>query len=116
MPSQRDALVKIGVARETASGEFRVALVPDALSKLTGAGLEVLVEAGAGDGALIPDSAFEAAGATIVKRDDLYRDSDVILRVQKPSGDGDSACPGFAASKAGCKAGLEMGVTVCQAW
>ena len=87
MPSQRDALVKIGVARETAPGEFRVALVPEALSKLTGAGLEVLVEEGAGDGALIPDSAFEAAGATIVKRDDLYKASDVILRVQKPSGD-----------------------------
>jgi NAD(P) transhydrogenase subunit alpha len=87
MPSQRDALVKIGVARETAPGEFRVALVPDALSKLTGAGLDVLVEEGAGDGALIPDSAFEAAGAKIVKRDDLYKDSDVILRVQKPSGD-----------------------------
>jgi NAD(P) transhydrogenase subunit alpha len=87
MPSERDALVKIGVARETAPGEFRVALVPDALSKLTGAGLDVLVEEGAGDGALIPDSAFEAAGAKIVKRDDLYKDSDVILRVQKPSGD-----------------------------
>ena len=87
MPNHRDALVKIGVARETATGEARVALVPEALSKLTGAGLEVLVEAGAGKGALIPDSAFEAAGAKIVKTDDLYRESDVILRVQKPSGD-----------------------------
>ena len=87
MPSRRDALVKIGVARETAPGEFRVALVPDALSKLTGAGLEILVEEGAGDGALIPDSAFAAAGARIVRRDDLYKESDVILRVQKPSGD-----------------------------
>jgi len=87
MPSQRDALVKIGVARETAPGEARVALVPDALSKLTGAGLEILVEAEAGKGALIPDAAFEAAGAKIVKTDDLYKESDVILRVQKPSGD-----------------------------
>ena len=59
--------MKIGVARETAPGERRVALVPDALSKLTGAGLEVLVEAGAGVGAMIPDSAFEAAGAKVVK-------------------------------------------------
>jgi proton-translocating NAD(P)+ transhydrogenase subunit alpha len=87
MPNRRDALVKIGVARETAPGEARVALVPDALAKLTGAGLEVLVEVGAGKGAMIPDSAFEAAGATIVKTDDLYKASDVILRVQKPSGD-----------------------------
>jgi NAD(P) transhydrogenase subunit alpha len=87
MPSQRDPLVKIGVARETAAGEARVALVPDALSKLTAAGLEILVEAGAGEGALIPDSAFEAAGAKIVKTDDLYKESEVILRVQKPGGD-----------------------------
>jgi NAD(P) transhydrogenase subunit alpha len=77
--------VKIGVARETAPGEARVALVPEALSKLTGAGLEILVEAGAGVGAMIPDSAYEAAGAKIVKTDELYAQADVILRVQKPS-------------------------------
>ena len=79
--------MKIGVARETAPGERRVALVPDALSKLTGAGLEVLVEQGAGLGALIPDAAYEAAGAKVVKTGDLYEQSDVVLRVQKPSGD-----------------------------
>jgi len=79
--------MKIGVARETAHGEARVALVPDALAKLTGAGHEVLVEAGAGTGALIPDSAFEAAGANIVKTEDLYAQSEVVLRVQKPSAD-----------------------------
>jgi NAD(P) transhydrogenase subunit alpha len=79
--------MKIGVARETAPGERRVALVPDALSKLTGAGLEVLVEQGAGIGAMIPDSAYDAAGAKVVKTADLYADADVILRVQKPSPD-----------------------------
>ena len=79
--------MKVGVARETAPGERRVALVPDALAKLTAAGLEILVEAGAGLGALIPDSAFEAAGAKIVKTGDLYDQADVVLRVQKPSGD-----------------------------
>ena len=77
--------MKIGVARETAPGERRVALVPEALGKLTAAGLEILVEAGAGLGALIPDSAFAEAGATIVPTDDLYRQADVIVRVQKPS-------------------------------
>ncbi len=79
--------MKVGVARETAPGERRVALVPDALAKLTAAGLEILVEAGAGLGALIPDSAFEAAGAKVVKTGDLYEQADVILRVQKPSPD-----------------------------
>ena len=79
--------MKVGVARETAAGERRVALVPEALGKLTAAGLEVLVEAGAGAGALIPDQAFIDAGATIVSTADLYAASDVILRVQKPSAD-----------------------------
>jgi NAD(P) transhydrogenase subunit alpha len=77
--------MKIGVARETAPGERRVALVPDALAKLTGGGLEILVEKGAGVGALIPDSAYTEAGASVVSTDDLYRDADVIVRVQKPS-------------------------------
>jgi NAD(P) transhydrogenase subunit alpha len=79
--------MKVGVAKETAPGERRVALVPDALSKLTAAGLEILVEQGAGVGAMIPDSAFEAAGAKIVKTGDLYEQADVVLRVAKPSDD-----------------------------
>ena len=78
--------MKVGVARESAAGERRVALVPEALGKLTAAGLEILVEAGAGAGAAIPDQAFTDAGARIVSTDALYAESDVILRVQKPAG------------------------------
>ena len=77
--------MKVGVAKESAPGERRVALVPEALGKLTQAGLEILVESGAGAGALIPDDAFAEAGATIVSAVELYAQSDVILRVQKPS-------------------------------
>jgi len=77
--------MKVGVARETAPGERRVALVPDALAKLTAAGLEILVEKGAGTGALIPDAAYAAAGAKVVSTDDLYQQADVVLRVQKPT-------------------------------
>ena len=77
--------MKVGVARETAPGERRVALVPEALGKLKTAGLDILVEAGAGSGAAIPDSAFTEAGATIVSTADLYAQSDVILKVAKPS-------------------------------
>jgi NAD(P) transhydrogenase subunit alpha len=77
--------MKVGVAKETAPGERRVALVPEALGKLTAAGLEILVESGAGAGALIPDQAYADAGATIVSGVELYGQSDVILRVQKPS-------------------------------
>jgi H+-translocating NAD(P) transhydrogenase subunit alpha len=77
--------MKVGVAKETAPGERRVALVPEALGKLTAAGLEILVEKGAGAGALIPDEAYVEAGAKIVSTSDLNGQSDVILRVQKPS-------------------------------
>lgn len=77
--------MNVGVARETAAGERRVALVPEALGKLTAAGLEILVEAGAGAGAAFPDSAYAEAGATIVSTADLYAQADVVLRVQKPS-------------------------------
>jgi NAD(P) transhydrogenase subunit alpha len=77
--------MKVGVAKETAPGERRVALVPEALGRLTAAGLEILVESGAGAGALIPDQAYADAGATIVSSVELYGQSDVILRVQKPS-------------------------------
>ncbi len=76
--------MKVGVARESAAGERRVALVPEGLGKLTAAGLEILVEAGAGAGATIPDRAYVDAGATIAKTDALYAACDVILRVQKP--------------------------------
>src|SRR4051812_30666367 len=77
--------MKVGVARETAQGERRVALVPEALGKLAAAGLEILVEAGAGTGATIPDQAYADAGATVVSTSDLYAGSDVVLRVQRPS-------------------------------
>ncbi len=77
--------MKVGVAKETAPGERRVALVPEVLAKLTAAGLDVLVEQGAGAGAAIPDAAYQEAGATIASTVDLYGQSDVVLRVQKPS-------------------------------
>jgi NAD(P) transhydrogenase subunit alpha len=79
--------MKIGVARETAPGERRVALVPEALGKLQAAGVEVLVERGAGLGALIPDSAYTDAGASVVSTDELYKSADLVARVQKPSAD-----------------------------
>jgi H+-translocating NAD(P) transhydrogenase subunit alpha len=79
--------MKVGVAKETAPGERRVALVPEVLGKLQAAGLEILVETGAGSGAAIPDSAYAAAGAEVVPADALYQRSDVVLRVAKPSAD-----------------------------
>lgn len=76
--------MKIGLVKERAPNERRVALVPDALKPLLGAGVEVLVEQGAGDGARIPDQAYIDAGAKVAARDDVYQQADVIVRVQKP--------------------------------
>ncbi|MCZ4537085.1 Re/Si-specific NAD(P)(+) transhydrogenase subunit alpha [Gordonia hongkongensis] len=71
----------VGVVRETAEGERRVALVPKVVAALVGKGVPVVVESGAGLGALIPDEAYTEAGATI---GDPYG-SDVVLRVSPPS-------------------------------
>jgi H+-translocating NAD(P) transhydrogenase subunit alpha len=54
------------VARETAPGEHRVAATPETVGKLTGLGLEVLVQRGAGLAARLDDAAYEAAGARLV--------------------------------------------------
>src|SRR6202167_4624518 len=58
--------MRIGVPKETAAGEHRVALVPEVVSKLQAKGLDVLVQSGAGADALLPDAAFAQAGAQIV--------------------------------------------------
>src|SRR5688500_10648077 len=76
--------MKIGVARERAPNERRVALVPEALSKLRSAGVELLVEQGAGESAAFPDQAYTDAGASIVSPNDLFAQSDVVVRVQRP--------------------------------
>ncbi len=76
--------MKIGVARESAPGERRVALVPDSVRRLASDGIGVLVEAGAGDGAAFPDHAYEEAGARVVPADVLYAEAQLVVRVQKP--------------------------------
>ena len=76
--------MKVAVVKESAPGERRVALVPETVPRLTAAGLEVLVEQGAGDAAWFPDDAYQAAGAIIAKTADLYAAADVILTVTRP--------------------------------
>ena len=75
--------MKVAVPAETRPGERRVALVPDVVPKLTGAGLEVVVEAGAGRHAYATDDAYRAAGASVVDADGLA-DAEVVLTVQPP--------------------------------
>jgi len=76
--------MKVAVVKESAPGERRVALVPETVPRLVQAGLEVLVEAGAGDSAWFPDSAYTAAGAAVTSTDNLYATADVILTVTRP--------------------------------
>jgi H+-translocating NAD(P) transhydrogenase subunit alpha len=75
--------MKVSVVKETAPGERRVALVPDAVVKLRTAGLEVLVESGAGDGAWHTDDSYAEAGASVVSRSEALA-ADVVLMVSKP--------------------------------
>ena len=72
--------MRIAVAKEIRSGEARVALVPDIISKLTKAGLEVVIESGAGVASGFPDAQFTAAGAT-VKSGNVISDADVVASV-----------------------------------
>jgi NAD(P) transhydrogenase subunit alpha len=72
--------MQIAVAKEIRSGEARVALVPDIISKLTKAGLDVVIEAGAGIAAGFQDSEFTAAGAT-VKSGNVISSADVVASV-----------------------------------
>jgi H+-translocating NAD(P) transhydrogenase subunit alpha len=78
--------MKIAVPRETAEGETRVALTPQIAGQLVADGIEVLVEAGAGEGSSNPDEAYREAGARIVPdAPSVYGEADVVLRVGRPS-------------------------------
>jgi NAD(P) transhydrogenase subunit alpha len=75
--------MKVSVVKETAPGERRVALVPEAVVKLRAAGLDVLVESAAGEGAWLTDDAYAEAGASVVSRADALA-ADVVLMVGRP--------------------------------
>jgi NAD(P) transhydrogenase subunit alpha len=74
--------VRIGVPKETAEHERRVALVPDVAERLAAAGHEIAVEPGAGEQAGFPDDAYAAAGASLSA--DPWA-ADAVVKVRKPS-------------------------------
>lgn len=76
----------IGIPKETRSDESRVAAVPDTVKKLIAMGFSVAVEKGAGDGALIPDAAYEAVGASLVTTAKALS-ADLVFKVRPPSQD-----------------------------
>ncbi len=78
-------MATVAVLKETIPGERRVGLVPESVGRLVRGGVEVRVQAGAGDGALIPDSAYSEAGATVVPDvGALVSGADVVVGVRRP--------------------------------
>jgi NAD(P) transhydrogenase subunit alpha len=76
----------IGVPRETAAGEKRVATVPDVVEKLIKLGFSVQVESGAGNGANFADDTYRAAGATVAtSAADIWAKSDIVFKVRPPT-------------------------------
>jgi proton-translocating NAD(P)+ transhydrogenase subunit alpha len=76
--------MRVGVPKEVAASERRVALVPDAAGRLVKGGFEVVIERGAGTAASCPDEAYKAAGASIADRAAVLG-ADVVLQVQAPT-------------------------------
>ena len=78
--------MKVGVPKESAEGERRVALIPDAVRDLADGELEVAVEAGAGEDSGHPDSEYAEAGASVGSADDAWS-ADVVVKVAPPTGE-----------------------------
>jgi NAD(P) transhydrogenase len=79
----------IGVPLEIFPGERRVAITPQNVALLLKKGVSrVLIERGAGEGAQLHDNAYEKAGATMVDRDAIWGQSDIVLKVRSPQFDG----------------------------
>jgi alanine dehydrogenase len=77
--------MKIGVAKETKSDEYRVALTPAGARELVRQGHEVLVERGAGEGSAFADDAYASEGARLVSVDEVWSDVELLLKVKEPA-------------------------------
>ena len=78
--------MKIGIPKETAPGERRVALIPETVKKLAAKKIETVVETGAGMASSFSDAEYITAGATIASSyEDLIAKSDAIIRIVRPS-------------------------------
>src|SRR5829696_2153901 len=87
MEGQTASSLIVGVPRETAPGERRVAMTPDTIKRLTASGVVVKVESGAGLASGHSDDAYETAGATIVAGAADAFNAQVVIKVQKPDAD-----------------------------
>jgi alanine dehydrogenase len=76
--------MKVGVAKEIKPDEYRVALTPAGARELVLRGHEVLVETTAGEGSAFPDTIYEAVGARLASTDEVWGDSELLLKVKEP--------------------------------
>jgi alanine dehydrogenase len=76
--------LKIGVAKEIKTDEYRVALTPAGARELAQRGHDVIVESGAGDGSSFTNAAYEAAGARIAPVDAVWGEAELLLKVKEP--------------------------------
>ena len=76
--------MRIGVAKEIKSDEYRVALTPAGARELGQRGHDVIVETGAGGGSSFTDAAYEAAGARIASVEEVWADAELLLKVKEP--------------------------------
>jgi len=79
--------MKIGIPRELYSGEKRVATTPDVASQLIELGFDVAIESNAGTAANFSDADYEAAGCSVASTDEIWNDSDIVLKVRGPNDD-----------------------------
>ncbi len=80
MEKSTAARLSVGALKEP-PGERRVALVPDSVTRLANDGIDVVCERGAGEAAWFPDAAYEAAGARVVARSEVFAGADVVVTV-----------------------------------
>src|SRR5213079_2676986 len=76
--------MKIGVPKEIKTDEYRVALTPAGARELVQRGHDVTLESGAGEGSAFADATYQAAGARITSVEDVWGDSDLLLKVKEP--------------------------------
>ncbi|MGB3298581.1 MAG: Re/Si-specific NAD(P)(+) transhydrogenase subunit alpha [Phormidesmis sp.] len=88
--ARTEAQKKVGIPKEIAAGERRVAATPDTVKKLQKLGFDVLVERSAGEGAKFSDEAYRAAGCKIIETAaELWSQADIVLKVQPPQANAD---------------------------
>ena len=74
----------IGIPKEIKKHEYRAAITPVGVETLREAGHKILIQKGAGVGSGIDDAEYESAGAAIAKRRDVFRESELLVKVKEP--------------------------------